>query len=191
MVSVALAAAGGALAGSVVTGAISYYNTLVQERRQDTRERAGFYIERKVELLTKLHERLSECYAVLTPYISPKASNAKPASLNKQITAEQVEEINTLSREVRTLILKSQLYLTVEEKNKLQWGLMSLNHALATAAESSPEIDNPEIRTLREDSQEFAEQFTEDLQLDNYHRNIYISLGVIKSEVNEPIEKVR
>ncbi|MFC7080611.1 hypothetical protein [Halorussus caseinilyticus] len=185
MLPTSLAAAGGAFAGSIVTGIISYYNNRVQQRRQDTRERAGFYIQRKVEILTELHEKLSECHAILSPYISHKKIENKRFDIS--ITEEQIREVNNLTKELRKLAIKSQLYLTEEEKTAVQVGLMTLNYAIAEADEER----QFEQKHLQQGAQEAVEQIDDDVELSNYYENIYTALNAIKSEVNEPIEAVR
>lgn len=190
MVSTALAAAGGALAGSIVTGIVSYYNNQIQQKRQDTRERAGYYIERKVKILTKLHERFAECHAILTPYIDHDEMKMDVDTLDQTITTDQLKEANDLTREIRTLIIKSQLYLTDGQKATLQVGLMTLDYALSEAGSECLERDSV-LKEFQQEAQTSVGVFTDDVSLSNYYENIYSALHTIKQEVNEPIEAVR
>lgn len=179
----------GALAGSIVTGIISYYNNQVQQKRQDTRERAGYCIERKVKILTDLHERFAECHAIFTPYVPHDELDADVLEVN--ITADQLKKANDLTREIRTLILKSHIYLTDEQKATLQIGLMTLDYALAEAGNQSPEYDLDPEKELRQGAQTSVEGFSEDVCLSDYYENIHSALYIVKQEVNEPIEAVR
>lgn len=191
MVSTALAAAGGAFAGSIVTGIVSYYNTRLQQERQDTRERAGFYIERKVEILTNLHERITECHSLLTPYVTHDDVNVETDELNQPIAEAQFEKANNLTREIRTLILKAQLYLTDEQKTELQVALMSINYALSEVGYESTEFETKPLEGYQKEAEATLSEFTEEIELSDYYENVYMALNLIKEEVNEPIEELR
>lgn len=140
MVSDTLVAVFGTLAGSVITGVLSLYRGKMTEESQDQRHRAEFYLEKKVERLSELHELLSECHSQLLVYMPQTARN----QVNR-FSLKEIEDLNELIDKTALANMKAKPYLSPQKSLQIEFAILAFQDALAkpmrNAKEKAAEID--------------------------------------------------
>ncbi|WP_338729216.1 hypothetical protein [Haladaptatus sp. DJG-WS-42] len=185
MVSSVAFAVGGTLLGSLVGGAFGLYQTKLQQDSEDRRRRAELYTEHKVEILYSLHDRMAEAHSILMAYVPHRDLYREIQTSG--ITQEQASKVNELTREIRGLIIKSQLYLTdPQQKKELMLALMGMNHALARVG-GKHLTDDSEIEKFLHQAEQDSKHIDEEVDLSNYYEVYYNAVDILKEELQEPV----
>ena len=105
----------GSIAGASITGILNYYNTKQSQMSQDRRQRAEFYLDKKVTYLTDLYDALLRCDFLIRG-ISGTANEDRWKVYHEKRSESEVQE---LLEELEIAVRRASIFFEDEEQKAM------------------------------------------------------------------------
>lgn len=171
MVSTTLLAVASALAGSAITGLVSYYNTKIRIQSENEQRITDHYLEKKVMMLIELHEAAYKASDFLTGYHT-KVLDSEKRTLYIP-SEEQIEEAEDILGEYQVAFRRAQPFLTNEESWQVHECIM-ISYNLLYQIEAAEKEDNTDKVKV----------------FDQYIEKANKAESVIDKKITEPLDKI-
>ncbi|QLC34968.1 hypothetical protein EFA46_011970 (plasmid) [Halarchaeum sp. CBA1220] len=136
MVSSAVVAVLGTLAGAALSAGVTIHTTRVQEVNQNQRRQAEYLIEKKVDRLTELHESFTRCRATLAPL----AESGTYAAYDREDEREFDEMVDEYHRSIH----RARIFVSDRQFETLLDALLAFQTVTERAgAERAEEVSAP------------------------------------------------
>lgn len=174
----------GMLLASAITAGATVFATKYQQSGENTRRRAEFYIQKKVDLLTSLHELFVELNYLLGSQMAVEEQLDTP----DEFTHQESQKANELLRQIEHETKRVRAFLDSEDYQTVRKALWI---ASAASLQRSPtdELDTTVDVDLKEGG--MAEIQGLEVQLSDFSQYTNEAIEVLESELNEAIFELK
>lgn len=114
----------GSIAGATITGVINHYNTQLQQDEQNKRQRAEFYLDKKVEYLSRLYDALLRCDNIV--HGQSRTHDEQKEMWEKYAEERRESEIQEAFKELEIAVRRGSIFLDDEDARVMSSTMMTV-----------------------------------------------------------------
>lgn len=170
-----LIAVAGTLLGATITGLVSYFTTKKQQKHEDNRRVAEFYLEKKVEILVEFQSLVAKSHGYSLMGVTFPEEDIEEIGESRYWEDGGVEELTSALQQAGEMHESVFVYFNKHDRNQILGALSKMQ----------------EVRDLLEKEKKGQEIASEEyITIHEYEGAVREALEILRRELTKPIEKI-